>query len=79
MSQEITVKFVKIEDLQEFVDIVSHCPYDVDLMSGRYTVNAKSMLGIISLDLSLPLKVIVYGDNCQSLMDKLKKFEYTQD
>ena len=45
-----------------------------DMVSGRYTVNAKSMLGIYSLDLSKPLQVLIYSDDCEELKNALEAF-----
>ena len=41
-----------INDVKDFVNIVSKYDFDVDLTSGRYVVDAKSIMGIFSLDLS---------------------------
>ena len=56
-SKEIRLK--SIDDIKKFVSAVSGCAYDVDMMSGRYQVDAKSIMGIFSLDLSSPVKVIL--------------------
>ena len=44
------------------------------MVSGRYTVNAKSMLGIYSLDLSKPIQVLIYSDDCGELKKELAEF-----
>ena len=43
-------------------------PFDVDLTSGRYVVDAKSIMGIFSLDLSSPIKVEIFSDECDELL-----------
>ncbi|MCX7714449.1 MAG: HPr family phosphocarrier protein [Clostridia bacterium] len=63
-----------INDVKDFVNIVSKYDFDVDLTSGRYVVDAKSIMGIFSLDLSKPIKVEVHNDNCDEFMGELKKF-----
>ena len=63
-----------INEVKEFVNIVLQCPYDVDLVSGRYIIDAKSLMGIFSLDLSKPLTVEIYSDNCEDILEKLAKF-----
>ena len=45
-----------INDVKDFVNIVSKYDFDVDLVSGRYVVDAKSIMGIFSLDLSKPIE-----------------------
>ena len=63
-----------IDDVKDFVNIVSKCSYDVDLSSGRYTVDAKSIMGIFSLDLSKPINVEVYSDDCEEFLNAIKRF-----
>lgn len=63
-----------INDVKDFVNIVSKYDFDVDLTSGRYVVDAKSIMGIFSLDLSKPIKVEVHSDDCDAFINDLKKF-----
>ena len=46
----------------------------MDLRSGRYVVDAKSILGIFSLDLSKPVTLEIYDDNCDDLLEEIKSF-----
>lgn len=62
------------ENVKAFVNIMSRYPYEVDLRSDRYVVDAKSILGIFSLDLSKPVILEVFDDDCQDLMDAIKPF-----
>ena len=63
-----------INDVKNFVNIVSRFDYDIDLASGRYVVDAKSIMGIFSLDLSKPIAVEVQHDNCDDLVELLKPY-----
>lgn len=63
-----------INDVKDFVNIVSKYDFDVDLTSGRYVVDAKSIMGIFSLNLSKPIKVEVHDDNCDAFIEELKSF-----
>ncbi len=63
-----------INDVKNFVNIVSKYDYDIDLTSGRYVVDAKSIMGIFSLDLSKPIKVELHSDDCDKLADELKPY-----
>ena len=63
-----------INDVKDFVNIVSKYDFDVDLTSGRYVVDAKSIMGIFSLNLSKPIKVEVHSDDCDAFIDELKRF-----
>ncbi len=52
-----------INDIKAFVNIVNKYEFDVDLTSGRYVVDAKSIMGIFSLDLSKVIKVDIHSDS----------------
>lgn len=71
-SLEINLKMA--ENVKEFVSIVSKYDYEIDLRSGRFIVDAKSILGIFSLDLSKPVIVEVHSNSCDDLIEELKKF-----
>lgn len=63
-----------INDVKDFVNIVNRYDFDVDLTSGRYIVDAKSIMGIFSLDLSKPIKVEAHSDNTDSFINEVKPF-----
>ncbi len=72
--KSVNIKLSLAENVKTFVSIVNRYPYDVDLRSGRHVVDAKSILGIFSLDLSKPITIEVYEDNCDELMEEIKSF-----
>ena len=72
--KKVTVSLASINDVKSFVNIVSKYDFDVDLISGRYVVDAKSIMGIFSLDLSNPIDVEVMTDDCDSFIDEIKPF-----
>ena len=63
-----------INDVKDFVNTVSKYDFDVDLTSGGYVVDAKSIMGIFSLDLSKPIKVEVHSDDADAFIAELDKF-----
>ncbi len=64
-----------INDVKEFVNIVSKYDFDIDLTSGRYVVDAKSIMGIFSLNLSKPIKVEAHcGDDSTKFMNDVQRF-----
>ena len=63
-----------INDIKAFVYIVNRYEFDVDLTSGRYVVDAKSIMGIFSLDLSKPIKVDVHSDNADAFIEEIKAY-----
>lgn len=72
--KSVNVQFKTTESVKDFVNIVCKYPFDVDLHSGRYVVDAKSLLGIYSLDLSKPIVCEAYHDNCDELISDIKAF-----
>jgi phosphotransferase system HPr-like phosphotransfer protein len=68
------IQLSSINDVKIFVNTVNKYNYDTDLTSGRYVVDAKSIMGIFSLDLSKPIKMEIFSDNCDDLLDELKQF-----
>lgn len=64
-----------INDVKDFVNIVNKYDFDVDLTSGRYIVDAKSIMGIFSLDLSKPIDLNIHGeDNLEEILTTLKPY-----
>ena len=53
----------EINDVKNFVNIVCRFDTEMDLSSGRYVVDAKSIMGIFSLDLTKPIKADIVSDN----------------
>ena len=51
------------QQIKNFVNIISKYSFDIDLKSGRYVVDAKSILGIFSLDLSKPVELEILSDD----------------
>lgn len=70
-----SIRLTEINQVREFVELTSKCEFDVDLVSDRYTVDAKSLLGIYSLNLSNPLQVVMYGDNTEDFEKALEKYK----
>ena len=46
---KLQIRMRQVDQVKEFVDLLSKYPYEMDLVSGRYTIDAKSLLGIYSL------------------------------
>ena len=73
MKKVCQIKLNTINEVKEFVNIVLQCPYDVDLVSGRYIIDAKSLMGIFSLDLTRPidLEADIDSDDVEDLLKKI--------
>ena len=70
----VSIKLPLAENVKAFVNVVSRYPYDIDLRAGRYVVDAKSILGILSLDLSKAITMEIYADDCADLLADIKAF-----
>lgn len=64
----------KITDIKDFVNLASMCKDDVVIKSGRFAINAKSIMALFSLDTSKPLEVEFYGDIPYKVREGMKKF-----
>lgn len=71
---ETLIKLNTINEVTEFCDLTSKNKGDVLLMSGRYIINGKSFQGIISLDLSKPIKIEVDEPIDAEFAEGIKKF-----
>lgn len=72
--KSIPIKLSFAEEVKTFVNCVNRYSYDMDLRAGRHVVDAKSILGIFSLDLSKPITLEVYADSCDDLLGDIKQF-----
>ena len=72
MSQS-KIKLNATEEVQEFVNAASRCDFDIDVYFNRIALDAKSLLGILSLDLRSKLRVCYNGNN-ESFICVLNKY-----
>ena len=69
--KSVKIRLSTISDVRDFVNIVASYDGDVDLLSGRYMVDGKSIMGIFSLDLLDPITLQTDGTNADELVAKL--------
>ena len=72
--KSVNIKLSLAENVKSFVNVVNRYPYDVDLRAGRHVVDAKSILGIFSIDLSRPIRMDIYSDDCDDLINALEDY-----
>ncbi len=72
--KSVNIRLSLAENVKSFVNVVNRYPYDMDLRAGRHVVDAKSILGIFSLDLSKPIALEIYADDCDDLLTDIKPF-----
>lgn len=70
----VQISLNSIDKVKSFVNTISQYYYDFDLISGRYVIDAKSIMGIFSLDLAKPIKMEIYADNCPEFLKEVKGF-----
>ena len=72
----VTINLGSIDKVKSFVNDITKFDSDFDLVSGRYVIDAKSIMGIFSLDLSKPINLNIHGDEDNAeIMEVIKKYE----
>ena len=64
------------DDVKSFSAIAADKDYDIELISGKYVINAKSIMGIFSLDLTKPVKMVAHCDKAAELTRQTEEFAY---
>ena len=71
----VQISLNSIGKVKSFVNAINQFEYDLDLISGRYVIDAKSIMGIFSLDLSKPIDLSIHTEeNLDDIMDVLKPY-----
>lgn len=63
-----------INDVKNFVNLVNKYEFDIDLISDRYVVDAKSIMGIFSLDLTKKIAVEAHTEDPSQFAEELKPY-----
>ena len=71
----VQISFNSFDKVKSFVNAITQYEYDFDLISGRYVIDAKSIMGIFSLDLSKPIDLAIHAEaNVDEIMETLKPY-----
>lgn len=71
----VKISLNDIDKVKSFVNEVTKFDTDFDLVSGRYVIDAKSIMGIFSLDLSKPIDLNIHSeDEVEKILEALKPF-----
>lgn len=73
--KEMQIKLTNIGDIRAFVNEVMLEEFEVDLVQGRYVIDAKSIMGIFALDLLNPITVKAHTEYAADFFEKLEKFK----
>lgn len=76
---KVDLYFKTLEDVKKFVNLAMLKDYELDMISGKYVVNAKSIMGIFSLDLTKPITLEAHTEDDAELMDELAPFIFEED
>lgn len=71
--KEMSIRIPDIETAKQFCRMAGECPFDIDVFYNRVVIDAKSILGVLSLDLSRTVNVRLHGEDAafEALCDKL--------
>lgn len=74
----VQISLNSIDKVKSFVNDITKFDHDFDLVSGRYVIDAKSIMGIFSLDLSKPIDLNIHADTSEidNILDTLKAYLY---
>ncbi len=71
----VKISLNSIDKVKAFVNDITKFDYDFDLVSGRYVIDAKSIMGIFSLDLSKPIDLNIHAEeNVDAVLDVIKAY-----
>ena len=73
--KSVTIFLNSIDKVKSFVNLLANYDCDFDLISGRYVIDAKSIMGIFSLDLSKPITLNIHGaDDLDKVLEALAPY-----
>lgn len=70
----VKIRLIKIEDLYNFVAIAGKYDFDIELKSGRYTVDGKSIMGMFCLDLREELELTAHTTSTDSFFTEIENY-----
>lgn len=70
----VQINLNSIDKVKTFVSTVTKFETDFDLVSGRYVIDAKSIMGIFSLDLTKPIDLNIHSDETDEIMTAIDSF-----
>lgn len=75
---EMQIKLNSVNDVRDFVEFAMKHTEDITLESGRHKVDAKSIMGVFSLDLSKPITLIIEGTMPTDVYEGIRQFEVSE-
>ena len=72
--KSVKININSIDKVKAFVNVVTRFDNDFDLIAGRYVIDAKSIMGIFSLDLSQDIDLTIHAEDDAEIVAKLKDY-----
>jgi len=76
---EIKLMLKNFDDVKNFVDIANTHEFDIELLSEKYIVNAKSIMGVFSLDLTKPITMRAHCESNGEIHRQVLPFVYEEN
>ena len=71
----VQISLNSIDKVKSFVNAITQFDYDFDLISGRYVIDAKSIMGIFSLDLSKPIDLAIHAEEeLEAILEVINRY-----
>jgi len=80
--KKVQLKLVTVEDIRSIVNILAKYTVDLDIRQGRYIVDARSLMGIFSLDLLKPIDFVIDSDDekiVNAVLEDVKKWIFSDE
>ena len=75
IMKTVQISLNSIDKVKSFVNAITQFDYDFDLISGRYVIDAKSIMGIFSLDLSKPIDLAIHAEEeLEAILEVIKPY-----
>ena len=76
----VKISLNSIDKVKTFVNLINRFDAEFDLVSGRYVIDAKSIRGIFSLDISKPIDLNIHNvDNLDEILEQLSPYLITEE
>ncbi len=74
----VKISLNSIDKVKTFVNLINRFDAEFDLVSGRYVIDAKSIMGIFSLDISKPIDLTIHNaENLDEILEEIKPYMVT--
>lgn len=73
---KLRIKFATVEEVKEFNSLTERQNFDIDITCGRQIVDAKSIMGVLSIDLTKDIWIVIHAEETEvrDYLEKISKF-----